>query len=796
MRRMATWTLAFPSFVSQGTRTPQERDASPWRLGAVSSAARLRPRATARARAATRGRNGDAPATRTPGGLTGREPLLAAMFAVCMLFAHALSATVPLSREWAATWNLGSFNDRGQSIATDSTGNVYVAGFDQQAYYLSKYSPTGTQLWSKTAVTTGSLFLQGFINAFVVVDPSDNPILAGTMDANDGTSLDYVVVKFDAAGTQLWLRRFDDAAHDHDSLTAVAVDEVGNIYAHGHGNGSTARNVYTVKYDRDGTQLWVATYTDADDLGCDVAVHADGSVYALVSTTGYTTDDDIILIKYNASGEQLWLRRYNGCGESGWTDDWPSRLKLDSAGNAYLVGYSEISDGGGYGVVTQKYLADGTLAWTRRYDVGPPSSSDFGYQPAGLAIDDSGQVYVSGQIPNHSTGSMGVDIVTIKYAADGTQLWASAYNGSANGADKPRDLVLAPDGSIFVLASSCIDTFWNDYRLLLIRYDTAGTLLSADTDSGSDDGSMLARRGASIYTVGTSSDYSYDVTIRKYSPTRSGCSTGFSPSARLVGAPASSGYTVSVAAPAGCSWTASSSASWIAVDPAGGSGEGQVSYSVAANSTAAVREGFVVVDGWWHLVTQTAPLDAPAAVTATATSTTDIGVSWLPVSPAFFYEVRRSSNHGPFLLIATPAGTTLTDSGRSPGVTYLYVVRAISGAGMPSSDSAPDPATTIAFTDDPLTAGTTVKRGHLTELRAAVNAFRASAGLDAYPFTDPEVTTTTLVRAIHTRQLRAALDAGRAALGMTPLAYTDPTITSGATIIRAAHLQEIRAAVK
>lgn len=441
--------------------------------------------------------------------------LMATLFAVCMLFAHELSAGVPFAREWAATWNLGSFNDRGQSIATDSAGNVYVAAFDQQAYYLRKYSPTGTQLWSRTAVATGNVFLQGFITAHVVVDPSDYPILAGTMNANDGTSLDYFVVKFDPAGTQLWLRRFD-ANNDHDSLTAVAVDKAGNIYAHGQGNGSGPSNVYTVKYDRDGTRLWVASYTPRDDLGCDVAVHSDGSVYVLVSTTDYLTDDDIILIKYSASGTQLWLRRYNGGGESGWTDDWPSRLKLDAAGNAYLVGYSEPSNGGGYGLVTQKYLADGTLAWTRRYDAGYPSSGDFGYQPAGLAIDDSGQVYVSGQIENYSTG---VGAVTIKYAADGTQLWSSTYNGSSNGPDVPRDLVLTPDGSIFVLVRSRIGTYSSDDRLLLIQYDSDGTLLSTHVDSGSMEGYMLARWGPSVYVVGTSIfGMGYDATVQKYSP--------------------------------------------------------------------------------------------------------------------------------------------------------------------------------------------------------------------------------------------------------------------------------------
>ena len=445
--------------------------------------------------------------------------LLVMLFAVCMLVPQELFAALPYGRVWSLTWDLGWINDRGQSVATDSAGDVYVVGFDQVAYYLRKYSPTGSLVWSKTAVTTEGLSQSGFINGHVVVDPSGNPILAGSIDTKDERLIDYFVVKFDPNGEQLWMRRFD-VDNGEDSLSAVAVDADGNIYAHGHGDSETASTIHTVKYAADGTQLWVATYNSADDLACDVAVHSDGSVYVLASTTGFSTDDDIILIKYNASGEQLWLRRYNGGGEGVWTDDWPSRLRLDSAGNAYLVGYSTPAFKAAHGVVTQKYLADGTLAWTRRYDVAGSTFGDLGHEPAGLAIDASGQVYVSGRVANASEGTYGGDLVTLKYTADGEQLWSRTYNGTGNGADAPRDLVLASDGSILLLARTCIGPYSDEFRVVLFQYDSDGALLSSSLDTESHEGYMLARRGASVYAVGTgvyATSTGYDMTIRKYS---------------------------------------------------------------------------------------------------------------------------------------------------------------------------------------------------------------------------------------------------------------------------------------
>ena len=48
---------------------------------------------------------------------------------------------------------------------------------------------------------------------------------------------------------------------------------------------------------------------------------------------------------------------------------------------------------------------------------------------------------------------------------------------------------------------------------------------------------------------------------------------------------------------------------------------------------------------------------------------------------------------------------------------------------------------------------------------------------------------------MHLTELRAALSEAYAAAGRAAPAYTDPVVTPGATVIRAAHLMELRAAV-
>lgn len=194
------------------------------------------------------------------------------------------------------------------------------------------------------------------------------------------------------------------------------------------------------------------------------------------------------------------------------------------------------------------------------------------------------------------------------------------------------------------------------------------------------------------------------------------------------------------------------------------------------------------------VVPTSASLAAPAGVTATATSTSTATVSWSAVAGATGYEVWRSFNNGAYSLGGTSASTTLNDAGLAANTTYLYKVKATAGVAS-SPFSAIDPATTTVFTDASL-SGTSVKAVHFTELRTAVNAMRASAGLAAQVFTDPTLSGAIGVKAVHLTQLRTALDQARSTLGLSAIGYADPTITVNSTTVKAAHVTELRNGVK
>ena len=102
----------------------------------------------------------------------------------------------------------------------------------------------------------------------------------------------------------------------------------------------------------------------------------------------------------------------------------------------------------------------------------------------------------------------------------------------------------------------------------------------------------------------------------------------------------------------------------------------------------------------------------------------------------------------------------------------------------------------VPFTDNPLRPGVTpVKARHFLELRERIGKLRDGAGLPSFPWTDPILTPrVTPVRRVHLAELRAALAEVYAAAGRPAPTYTDPALPAE-TVIRAAHLMELRRAV-
>ena len=90
------------------------------------------------------------------------------------------------------------------------------------------------------------------------------------------------------------------------------------------------------------------------------------------------------------------------------------------------------------------------------------------------------------------------------------------------------------------------------------------------------------------------------------------------------------------------------------------------------------------------------------------------------------------------------------------------------------------------------TAGTTVQRVHLTDLRGRVDDLRSRCDIGNFAWTDPVIVSgATPIKAVHFNELRTAIEDAYRSCDAAPPSWHEP-ITAGVTPIRAAHLTELR----
>jgi glucose/arabinose dehydrogenase len=137
---------------------------------------------------------------------------------------------------------------------------------------------------------------------------------------------------------------------------------------------------------------------------------------------------------------------------------------------------------------------------------------------------------------------------------------------------------------------------------------------------------------------------------------------------------------------------------------------------------------------------------------------------------------------------------TVTTPAHDAGAVNIILIPN-SGAGYSKTNAFAYLPTT--FTDDPLTAGvTTAKAQHIIELRQAVDALRAVAGLGLASWTDPALQpTSTVIKSPHIVELRTLLEDAATRLGYPAGSYTDPTLSSG-FVIKQVHVEELRQRVR
>jgi hypothetical protein len=388
---------------------------------------------------------------------------------------------------WADAYG-GVGEDRGQSVAVDAQGELFMTGYFSDTVdfgggpltafklptqtilptdvFLAKYSPAGVHRWSKQFGAQSDDKATG-----VAVDAEGNVVMAGSF-ANSvsfgGEPLssvggwDIFLAKCSGAdGGHLWSRSFGSAAHESSTYRLTA-DPERNVIVTGSfsnpidfGGGPlgvvTGPDIFLAKYaGGDGAHLWSrAIGGTGADFGHAVATDAMGNV-VVVGEFGATVDfgggpltsaglSDIFVAKYSPSGAHLWSQRFGST-----SSDNAKGVAVDSLGNVIVTGQfvgtvgfggASLQSAGSTDVFVAKYSPSGVHLWSRR---GGGSQGDGG---DAVGLDGADNVVVAGVFKGSGAGFGGQpftsagssDVFAAKYAAaDGAHLWSRSFPGTGD----------------------------------------------------------------------------------------------------------------------------------------------------------------------------------------------------------------------------------------------------------------------------------------------------------------------------------------------------------------------------
>ncbi len=547
----------------------------------------------------------------------------------------------------------GPGDDRGQSIAVDSTGNAYVAGWTTSLppdfpvtvgpdltmngsfdAFVAKLNPAGTAL----------LFL-GYLGGSandqangIALDSSNNVYLCGltlsdqtTFPVTVGPDLIYnfgqdaFVAKVNAAGTSLDYCGYVGGS-SFESANDIAVDSGGNAYVTGFVNSTEA------------------TFPDGDGFG--------GLNPVLGADIIYNTLQDAFIVKVPAvPSAGLAYASYIG----GISSESGLGVEIDSSGNAYVVGFTNstqttfpdgdpdnndafpvsgidtTANGAQEGFIAK--LNNVGTAFTYVSFIGGSSSDSV----TGVDVDGSGNAYVTGTTFSTETtfptgtgfGALsgfdttfngGSDAFVLKLNAAGSAYVYGTFVGGS-GTEPTNGIALDSSGNAYVTGQTftanfpAVDgpdlTYNGNSDAFIFKLNSAGTALIYSGYLGGDAADIAT--GIAVDSAGSAYLVGYTNSTETTFPVLAGPDLTFTPNSlgseafvAKIASPSSCNYTLSsnyaavegagghfvinVTTGAGCNWAAVSlSAIATITSGATGTGNGTVNFTVNSNSTSSPR---------------------------------------------------------------------------------------------------------------------------------------------------------------------------------------------------------------
>lgn len=246
----------------------------------------------------------------------------------------------------------------------------------------------------------------------------DGYIIAGHTSSFGGGNADLYVLKTDLNGDSLWMtvwgtsrqeRGRDVIACSGGGYAVVGIERIAQ---------ASMPQVFFHQLDAAGAIVNTKNYGHVgDDDAWSIFETSDGGfVIAGRTDVSNSGNNDVYLIRTDASGDTLWTRNY-GSPE----DDEGYRAEQTPDGGFIVVGHTKVAGASDVDIYLIRTDANGDTLWTRRHG-GP--NVEFGYC---VRPTSDGGFIVAGSTESYGAGQS--DFYLIKTTALGDTLWTRTYGG-------------------------------------------------------------------------------------------------------------------------------------------------------------------------------------------------------------------------------------------------------------------------------------------------------------------------------------------------------------------------------
>lgn len=360
-----------------------------------------------------------------------------------------------------------------QAIVVDpiapATLYVGVAGFFGSAYKTTDGAMSWRQINTGLSITFGGFNSPLNVTSLAVDQANPAIIYAGAA---------FGVWRSDDGGEN-WNARSNGLASP--SVNALLADRQGNLFA----AVNAGTDAFAARLNPAGSALDYSIYLGGaqNDIGYGIAVDSSGAAWITGSTasTNFPVSNalqpssggsaDAFVTKINPPGSSLAFSTYIGGGGF----DEARSIALDSAGNAYLTGYTQSANfpttaplqngnGGFNDVFVTKMKADGSGLVYSTYLGGMVNDQAFG-----IAVDAGGSAWVTGLTNSNNfplaaplqssfQGFLIGDAFVARLNPAGSRLIFSTYFGG-QGADQGNGIAVYPVGNAYIVGNTVSQNF-------------------------------------------------------------------------------------------------------------------------------------------------------------------------------------------------------------------------------------------------------------------------------------------------------------------------------------------------